>query len=217
MSRRFLLLAKLRTVIFLCFLGMSWRSAAAKTIDVTPGVPVIAETTWYYINCMTSAGLGSYSINIAPTQGTVSVADVSGPLPGCPTGSPALPAVQATYTWTAENTSATTDFFELYYILNGQVAAVLDVDVVLSGSGGGCPSSNVVARAKLPDLMKIPLGTFITTKSGTSSSAVSDAVPAASTCTPPPPPTATISANGTDITGTTTDNPMIVVIGEQIV
>jgi len=197
---------------------MCGRSAIAKTIQATPGVPVIAETTWYFVNCTTSAGLGSYSIHTAPMHGTVTTADVSGPLPGCPAGSPPLPAVQSYYTWTDLSTTATTDFFELYYMLNGQVAAVLDVNVILSGSGGGgtCPSANGAAQGKALQLKGIPNGTFITTNTRDLSSLTSNATPADSTCTPPPPPSATIFANGIDITGTTSENPMIVVIGEQI-
>jgi len=206
-----------RLILNLLLFGMLGASGEAKTIQAIPNVPVIAETTWYFVNCETSAGLGSYSLNIAPAYGTVTYADVSGPLPGCPAGSPSLPAVQAYYTWTDTTTTATADSFELYYNLNGQVAAVLDVTVILSESGGGCPSASIAVRQKLPNLKPIPSGSFVTTATADPSSTAPDASPADSTCTPPPTPTASITANGTDITGTTSDDPMIVVIGEQIV
>ena len=125
-----------------------------KTIQVTPGVPVIATTTWYYLSCTTSGGLGSYTINVAPTHGTVTFADVSGPLPGCPTGSPSLPAVQSYYTWTDTTDSATSDFFELYYYLNGQLALVLDVTATLStscSSSAGAAQNAAINRTAMPN------------------------------------------------------------------
>ncbi len=108
------------------------RADVTKTIEVVAGVQTIAVTTWYYANCNTSLGVGSYSVNVAPTHGNVTSAVVSGPLPGCPAGSPSLPAVQAYYTWTDTSSSATSDFFQLYYILNGQVTQVEDVTVTLA-------------------------------------------------------------------------------------
>jgi len=184
MSRGIEFAAYTRVVLLTLLFGMFGRSLTAKTIQATPGVPVIAETTWYYVNCTTSAGLGSYSINVAPTHGTVGIADVSGPLPGCPTGSPSLPAVQATYTWTDLTTSATTDFFELYYILNGLVAAVLDVNVTLS-----CPSSTDQVQAQLLDQKKMPGGRSIATRTGTSRQDISNLTTSSNdVCTSPPPP-----------------------------
>jgi hypothetical protein len=59
-------------------MGSLPHSATAKTITAKPGVPVIALTTWYFINCSTSGGVGAYSINVAPKHGTVTFADVSG-------------------------------------------------------------------------------------------------------------------------------------------
>jgi hypothetical protein len=213
MRRRMEFATGVRVMILTVLFGMSSRPVTAKTIQATPGVPVIAETTWYYVNCTTSAGLGSYSINMAPTHGAVTTADVSGPLPGCPSGSPSLPAVQATYTWTDLNTTDTTDYFELYYILNGQVAAVLDVNVTLS-----CPSPSDLAEVKSLDSKAVSRRASITTRTSVSSSVSSNAASGQDVCsTPPPPPSVTIFANGTDITGSTLDNPATVVIGEQIV
>src|SRR5271155_705097 len=104
----------------------------AKTIQVVPNVPVNAVTTWYYSNCTTSLGVGSYAINVAPKHGTLSFTTVSGPLPGCPAGSPSLPAAQADYTWTDTASGATSDYFQLYFELGGTVAEVIDVTVGLT-------------------------------------------------------------------------------------
>jgi hypothetical protein len=38
--------------------------ASAKVISVTPGETVLADATWFFINCTTSAGLGSYTVTI---------------------------------------------------------------------------------------------------------------------------------------------------------
>jgi hypothetical protein len=107
------------------------RADFTKTIQVTPGVQVNAVTTWYYSNCTTSLGLGSYTVNVAPQHGTLSFGDISGPVPGCPPGSPSLPAAAAYYTWT-DTTGATTDYFQLYFELNGSVAEIIDISVVLA-------------------------------------------------------------------------------------
>lgn len=103
-----------------------------KTIQVVPNVEVNAATTWFFASCTQSLGLGSYTINVAPTHGSLAFSDVSGPVPGCPVGSPSLPAAAAFYTWTDTTSGATHDFFQLFFILNGQVAEVIDVSVVLS-------------------------------------------------------------------------------------
>ncbi len=103
-----------------------------KTIQVVPNVPVNAVATWYYANCTTSLGVGSYAINVAPKHGTLAFTTVSDPLPGCPAGSPSLPAAQALYTWTDTTSGATSDYFQLYYEINGGVAEVIDVTVGLT-------------------------------------------------------------------------------------
>lgn len=105
--------------------------AITKTITVSPGVQINAVTTWYYANCTTSLGIGSYSISIAPQHGSVSFADVSGPLPGCPSGSPPLPATAAYYTWTDDTSAATTDHFQLIYSVNG-LTETEDITVTLA-------------------------------------------------------------------------------------
>ena len=167
-------------------LGFSAHSATAKTIQGIANEPVIAETTWYYSSCTASAGLGSYSLNVAPSYGSVSIDDVSGPLPGCPAGSPSLPAVQASYTWTDTTTTAASDFFELYYMLNGEVAGVYDVTVTLNGTGGTCPSVEMAPNS-VSDAKKMANGAFVIAKSGASTSG-SALTANAATCTPPPPP-----------------------------
>jgi len=101
----------------------------SKTIYVFQGKKVNAVTTWYYLNCDTSLGLGSYSPAVEPNHGELSYADISGPVPGCPKGSPSLPAAAAYYKWTDKTTDATSDYFQLNFILNGQVAEIIDVTV----------------------------------------------------------------------------------------
>jgi len=118
------------------------RAAAAtitKSITAVVGVPVQALATWYYSNCTTSLGIGSYSIATAPEYGSVSFTTASGAIPGCPAGSPALPAAVADYTWTNKTTTETSDSFVLDYNLNGQVAEVADISVSL-GAASPAPS-----------------------------------------------------------------------------
>ncbi len=115
----------------------------SKTITVTPGVQTIAVTTWYYANCTTSLGVGSFSVSVAPTHGTVAFADVSGPLPGCPSGSPSLPAVQALYTWTDSSTADTSDYFQLIYTVDGQ-QQVDDINVTLAAPPAGESCSDIL-------------------------------------------------------------------------
>jgi hypothetical protein len=139
-----------RCFVFLLMPGFSSAIARAdftKTITVQPGVQTDAVTTWYYSNCTTSLGVGSYSINIAPAHGSLAFADVSGPIPGCPSGSPSLPAVAAYYTWTDTTPGATSDYFQLYYELNGQVAEVIDVTVLLAQP----PPPLTITTSSLPD------------------------------------------------------------------
>jgi hypothetical protein len=100
-----------------------------KTIQATPGVAVQAVTTWYFASCTESLGVGGYSVNVAPKYGTLSFSTVSGPVPGCPTGSPSQPAAAAFYTMLGTEPAGTADYFQLYYLLNGAVAEVADVTV----------------------------------------------------------------------------------------
>jgi hypothetical protein len=126
----------LRLSIFahICALSLGLLSCVAradftKTIQAKPGVPVQAATTWYYASCTQSLGVGSYSINVAPKYGALSFSTVSGPLPGCPAGSPSLPAAAAFYTLSNSVPVGTADYFQLYYLENGGVAEVLDITV----------------------------------------------------------------------------------------
>jgi hypothetical protein len=114
------------------FLTCIGHADVTKTIVVTPGVPTQAVTTWYFASCTKSLGVGSYTPTVAPVHGTLAYSDVSGPVPGCPTGSPSLPASAAFYTWTATS-GASCDYFQLHYLLNGQVSSVADVTVRLMG------------------------------------------------------------------------------------
>jgi hypothetical protein len=108
------------------------RADFTKTIQGVANTPVQAATTWYFASCTQSLGVGSYTVNVAPTHGALSFSTVSGPLPGCPAGSPSLPAAAAFYTWTDTSTTAPTDYFQLYFMLGGQVAEVLDITVNLT-------------------------------------------------------------------------------------
>ena len=137
------------------------RAQFTKTITVTPNVTVNAITTWYFANCTTILGVGSYSVDIAPQHGTLSFSGVSGPIPGCPAGSPSLPAVAAFYTWTDTTSGATSDCFQLTYQVDGQ-SQVDDISVVLMGapsppSSASCaaspppPSPVVITTTSLPD------------------------------------------------------------------
>jgi len=105
------------------------RAQFFKAIDVVPGVQTYAVATWYVFNCSTSGGVGTYTVNVQPMHGSLSFGQLSAPAPGCPQGSPSLPAVVAYYTWTDTTPGVATDFFELYYILDGEVAEVQDIDV----------------------------------------------------------------------------------------
>jgi hypothetical protein len=107
-----------RFVLALLFMALVPISSMAisKTIIVNPKIPVNAVTTWYYANCTTSAGIGSYSVITAPMHGTVSFGQLNAPLPGCSAGSPSLPAVAAFYDWTDTTIPPpASDFFSLLY------------------------------------------------------------------------------------------------------
>jgi len=158
----------------LAFVSFLSHSASAKTITAKPGIPVTALTTWYIINCSTSGGVGTYSINVAPKHGTVTFADVSGPAPGCPAGSPPLPAVQATYTWTDTTYGPTTDYFELNYNLFGYVYGPYDINVTLS-----CPQAPPEGTESQVTRTVTPEGMIVITSVGSP-----DASPE-SACTPP--------------------------------
>jgi len=114
------------------FAGVA-RADFTKTIQVQPGVQTQAVATWDYANCDSILSVGSYTVHVAPSHGTLSFAQANGVIPGCPAGSPSLPAALAYYTWTSANSGATSDYFQLYYVLNGQVAEVIDVTVTLAG------------------------------------------------------------------------------------
>jgi hypothetical protein len=116
---------------FIVLSSMPARADFTKTINVVPNVQVNAVTTWYYANCDTSLGLGSYTINVAPNNGALAFGTISAPVPGCPPGSPSLPAAVAYYTWTAGTSGPTSDYFQLYFMLNGEVAEVIDITVQL--------------------------------------------------------------------------------------
>jgi len=117
-----------------------------KTIEVVPNVQVNAVTTWYYLNCDTSLGLGSYTVNVAPSHGTLAFGDISAVVPGCPAGSPPLPAAVAYYTWTDTTSGATSDYFQLYFMLNGQIAEVIDITVLLETNP---VSANILLDGKI--------------------------------------------------------------------
>jgi hypothetical protein len=104
----------------------------SKTITVNPNVTVNAVTTWYYANCTTSLGVGSYTTLVAPMHGTVTFGQVSASLPGCPPGSPALPAEAAFYTWTDTTISPpSSDYFQLLYEAPDDESEVIDITVEL--------------------------------------------------------------------------------------
>ena len=109
------------------------RAQFSKTITVNPNVTVNAVTTWYYANCTTVLGVGSYTRLVAPMHGTVTFGQISAPLPGCPPGSPSLPAEAAFYTWTDTPPIAppSSDFFELLYTAPDGETEVIDVTVDL--------------------------------------------------------------------------------------
>lgn len=119
-------------VLWLGLLSSPAYADFTKTITVTPNVQVNAITTWYFANCSTILGVGSFAVNVAPKHGTLSFSGLSGPIPGCPPGSPSLPAVAAFYTWTDTTSGATADYFQIYYQLNGTVAQVDDITVTLA-------------------------------------------------------------------------------------
>jgi hypothetical protein len=107
------------------------RAQFSKTITVVPGVQVNAVTTWFVINCTTVGGVGSYSVDITPKHGTLAFGGLSGPIPGCPNGSPSLPAEVAYYTWTDTTSGASVDSFQLTYSF-GSASEVDNISVVLN-------------------------------------------------------------------------------------
>jgi hypothetical protein len=119
--------------------------ALTKSIKVALNSPTQAVTTWYFLNCNVSLGVGSYSVVVAPVHGTLSYSTVSGPLPGCPAGSASLPAAAAFYTWTDTASGAACDYFQLDFLLNGQVA---EVDTVTVSLATGAPIS--ISTSTLP-------------------------------------------------------------------
>ncbi|MGA8026598.1 MAG: chitobiase/beta-hexosaminidase C-terminal domain-containing protein [Bryobacteraceae bacterium] len=112
---------------------MSSGVARAKVISAVPGVQVFAYGVWYYDNCTTSAGLGSFTINIQPKYGVATVGQTSGPIPGCPPGSPSLPLAASWYTMNTSSPPAVSDYFQLEFFLNGADYGPVDV-YVLNGN-----------------------------------------------------------------------------------
>ena len=127
----------------------------AKVISVTPGTPTFAYGFWYYLNCTTSLGLGSLSVNIAPKHGTVTTGSTSGPIPECPAGSPSLPLASSTYTMNLTTPPAESDYFQLEAFLNGRDLGPVSVYVLngsIVGKGlGGCNCSGKSVVGGPPD------------------------------------------------------------------
>jgi hypothetical protein len=119
-------------VFAVAFMASSARADFTKTITVTPGVKTQAVATWDYFNCSTLAGVGSYTVSVAPSHGTLAYGQVSGVIPGCPSGSPSLAAEAAYYTWTGGTTGATSDYFQLFYSGPTQ-SGYIDITVLLAG------------------------------------------------------------------------------------
>jgi hypothetical protein len=116
-------------------LSVNTARAQTKTITVSPGVKTIAVTTWYTnkaSSCTTSLGLPSHTITIPPLYGVLSFATSTGIVPGCPAGSPALPNIVTSYTWTGGTSGATSDFFRVVYTAPG-LSDVANVTVELAG------------------------------------------------------------------------------------
>jgi RHS repeat-associated protein len=103
--------------------------ARAKVIGVIPGEPTQALATWYVASCTKSLPGGSYIFSVEPTNGAVMPGGGSGPAPGCPTGSPSLPYVSAIYTMNNGSPAPLFDYFQIQYILNGNVAETTDIFV----------------------------------------------------------------------------------------
>src|SRR5690242_6496366 len=118
---------KCRSIVLACIvMGMFSVRGLAKTIEVVPSVPGRALTTWYFSSCTTSLGAGTYTMSNPPSHGAVAFDEDSGPVPGCPVGSPSLPASAADYTWTDTTLGIASDYFQLQYILGGQIRQAVD-------------------------------------------------------------------------------------------
>jgi RHS repeat-associated protein len=102
----------------------------SKTIYVVPNDQTFGVGVWELYNCSASAGIGSYTTVTAPMRGTIAFAEASLPAPGCPAGSPSLPAAITYYTWTDNTPGVTTDSFQLNFIFNGATQEVINVSVV---------------------------------------------------------------------------------------
>lgn len=103
-------------VLLVVALSPGLAHALSKTISGVLNVPVNAVTTWYYASCTASAGIGHYTPVLAPVHGTVTFGELTAPLPGCPQGSPPLPAEAAYYRWTdAKATPPASDHFQVLY------------------------------------------------------------------------------------------------------
>jgi YD repeat-containing protein len=119
--------------------------SSAKVISVSPGSQTFAYGFWYYLNCTTSLGVGSLSVNIQPTHGSVTVGSTSGPIPGCPAGSPSLPLASSYYTMDITTPPSSSDYFQLEGFLNGKDLGPVDVYVIngdlIGKQLGGCNCS----------------------------------------------------------------------------
>lgn len=119
------------------------QSYFSKTINVYRDTPYLAVTTWFYNDCVATL-TGAYTIDTAPTNGSLSFADANLPIPNCSTGP--QPAALAYYTWTNTSPSVTTDFFELTYSCSGQYE-IIDVTVNLVPA----PPIMIITPSTLPD------------------------------------------------------------------
>ena len=117
-------------ILALLLVGLSPFAAQAKTILVIPGVQVRALTSWYFLNCNTVLGVGTYQLTVAPQHGTVSLGSGADVVTGCPAGSPALADTIANYTFTDTAPGVSADYFQLNYILDGQVYSTIDIYVI---------------------------------------------------------------------------------------
>lgn len=102
-----------------------------------PGVKIVAGETWYVPaspgpSCTVSLGLPSHTITTPPAHGALSFATSTGVVPGCQPGSPALPNIVTSYTWTGGTSGATSAFFQVLYTAPG-LSDVLNVTIELAG------------------------------------------------------------------------------------
>jgi len=118
---------------WLLFLVLIGPVARAKVISAIPGMQTFAYGVWFFDNCTTSAGLGTLVVNIQPKYGVATVGTGSGPIPGCPAGSPSLPLAESFYTMNNATPPPTYDYFQLEFFLNGKDYGPVDI-YVLNGN-----------------------------------------------------------------------------------